>query len=98
MNIVALPIKIYSKLFGTILNIFILFIIWPLRVNQEFQIGNRTFNDNPDIHSDRPDLFQKMIQVDADEPTDEEREKEAITKFRYLSFRDHRSTTTGLCK
>ena len=61
-------------------------------------MGNRTFNDSPNIHSDRPDLYQKMIQLDADEPTDEEREKEAITKFRYLSFRDHKSTTAGLCK
>ena len=62
------------------------------------KVGKRTFNDNPDIHTPRTDLYQKMIQVDPSAPTEAERETEAITKCRYLSFRDGRSTTTGLCK
>ena len=39
-----------------------------------------------------------MCQVDPDGPTEEEHRKKSVTKTRYLSYRDERSTTKALCK
>nr|KAG5712416.1 hypothetical protein BaRGS_023995 [Batillaria attramentaria] len=44
----------------------------------------------------RKDLYQKMISVDATAPTVEEQQQEAVTKPRYMRFRDDMSSTSSL--
>jgi len=41
----------------------------------------------------RKDLYEKMIAVDADEPTEEENQQKGITKARYMKWREHLSST-----
>ena len=54
--------------------------------------------DCPANHSKREDLYEKMIKIDPNGPTEAEHDDKCVTKLRYLSFRDQRSTTQGLCK
>jgi 1D-myo-inositol-triphosphate 3-kinase len=42
------------------------------------------------------DMYQKMIEVDPSEPTDEENEAKAITKPRYMIWRETISSTSNL--
>ncbi|XP_076443084.1 inositol-trisphosphate 3-kinase A-like [Babylonia areolata] len=44
----------------------------------------------------RKDLYEKMVSVDPEAPSPEEREMGAITKTRYLRFRDDMSSTSSL--
>jgi len=44
----------------------------------------------------RSDLYQKMIQVDPNVATEEERKLGAITKLRYMDFREKLSSTSTL--
>lgn len=44
----------------------------------------------------RKDLFQKMIEVDPSEPTEEEKREEGITKPRYMKWREQLSSTSSL--
>lgn len=44
----------------------------------------------------RADLYQKMIAQNPAEPTDEERHEMAITKLRYMQFRERESSTASL--
>jgi 1D-myo-inositol-triphosphate 3-kinase len=44
----------------------------------------------------RKDLYKKMMEIDPDEPTDTERSIEAITKLRYMQFRESKSSTATL--
>ena len=41
----------------------------------------------------RKDLYEKMIKLCPDAPTKEEREQQAITKLRYMQFREEESST-----
>lgn len=60
----------------------------------DIKIGTRTFLEsevkNPVL---RRDLYEKMIELDPDAPTPDEREQQAITKLRYMQFREQESST-----
>lgn len=62
----------------------------------DVKIGCRTFLENEVVNSTpRPDLYQKMISVDANAPTQEEHEQKAVTKLRYMLFREHMSSSAS---
>lgn len=44
----------------------------------------------------RPDLYKKMIAQNPDEPTEEEHSAKAITKLRYMQFRENESSSASL--
>eukprot|EP00912_Choanoflagellata_sp_UC4_P001659 UC4_evm2s1054 len=60
------------------------------------KMGFRTFQESQ-VKSKklRLDLLKKMIKIDKDEPTEEEKEH-GITKLRYMQFRENRSTSASL--
>uniref|UniRef100_F1L1H8 Kinase n=1 Tax=Ascaris suum TaxID=6253 RepID=F1L1H8_ASCSU len=63
----------------------------------DIKIGTRTFSEC-DVQNNvkRADLYQKMIAQNPAEPTDEERHEMAITKLRYMQFRERESSTASL--
>ncbi|XP_064622083.1 inositol-trisphosphate 3-kinase B-like isoform X2 [Lineus longissimus] len=44
----------------------------------------------------RKDMYDKMVEIDPDEPTDEERQQLGITKPRYMQWRETTSSTSSL--
>lgn len=57
----------------------------------------RTFLESEVINPiQRKDLYQKMVKLDPTEPTDEERADCAVTKLRYMQFRERESSTATL--
>ncbi|KAJ8320355.1 hypothetical protein KUTeg_001942 [Tegillarca granosa] len=60
----------------------------------DIKLGRRTFLEfevkNP---VQRKDLYEKMVSLDPDSPTDLEREQQAITKLRYMQFREKESSS-----
>ncbi|KAK7112455.1 inositol-trisphosphate 3-kinase homolog [Littorina saxatilis] len=63
----------------------------------DIKMGRRTFLElevkNPVL---RKDLYEKMVTIDPDAPTEEEKKQEAITKLRYMQFREQESSTADL--
>ncbi|XP_069108021.1 inositol-trisphosphate 3-kinase homolog [Argopecten irradians] len=60
----------------------------------DIKIGKRTFLEsevkNPVL---RKDLYEKMVALDPNAPTETERKNKAITKLRYMQFREQESST-----
>lgn len=67
------------------------------RAIMDIKIGTRTFLESEVCNTTkRKDLFKKMVDIDPEEPTAEERQLEAITKLRYMQFRERESSTSSL--
>ncbi|EGT37803.1 hypothetical protein CAEBREN_28525 [Caenorhabditis brenneri] len=63
----------------------------------DIKIGTRTFLESEVSNTKkRADLYEKMVAIDNDEPTEEERKLGAITKLRYMQFRERESSTAQL--
>lgn len=60
----------------------------------DIKMGTRTFLESEVSKSTaRPDLYQKMMAMDPKAPTEEEHRKKAVTKLRYMQFRELQSST-----
>ncbi|KAL6436804.1 hypothetical protein ACFW04_004895 [Cataglyphis niger] len=60
----------------------------------DIKMGTRTFLESEVSKTTaRPDLYQKMIAVDPNAPTPLEHEQRAVTKLRYMQFREQQSST-----
>ncbi|XP_046424977.1 inositol-trisphosphate 3-kinase homolog isoform X3 [Neodiprion virginianus] len=60
----------------------------------DIKMGTRTFLESEvSKTAARPDLYQKMVAVDPDAPTIQEHEQRAVTKLRYMQFREQQSST-----
>ncbi|XP_071541518.1 inositol-trisphosphate 3-kinase homolog isoform X2 [Panulirus ornatus] len=63
----------------------------------DIKMGTRTFLESEVSNTKaRKDLYEKMIKVDATAPTKEEHEAKAVTKLRYMDFRDNMSSSRSL--
>ncbi|XP_073983124.1 inositol-trisphosphate 3-kinase-like protein isoform X4 [Rhodnius prolixus] len=63
----------------------------------DVKLGTRTFLESEVQNTiARHDLYLKMVAVDAGAPTDAERQVEAVTKLRYMQFREQQSSTCSL--
>ncbi|ESN93855.1 hypothetical protein HELRODRAFT_88114, partial [Helobdella robusta] len=63
----------------------------------DIKMGTRTFLES-EVTNDtcRVDLYDKMIKICPKEPTEEEHGKKAVTKLRYMQFRERMSSTANL--
>ncbi|XP_066998196.2 inositol-trisphosphate 3-kinase homolog isoform X2 [Anabrus simplex] len=60
----------------------------------DVKMGTRTFLESEvEKTTARCDLYQKMVQVDPSAPSPEEHEARAVTKLRYMQFREQQSST-----
>lgn len=60
----------------------------------DIKIGFRTFSENEVSNTTlREDLYKKMIAIDPNAPTAEEHQRKAITKLRYMLFRENMSSS-----
>ena len=63
----------------------------------DIKMGTRTFLEsevnNPKLRSD---LYEKMIKLDINEPSEEEHKIQAITKLHYMEFREKQSSSSDL--
>ncbi|XP_059477367.1 inositol-trisphosphate 3-kinase homolog isoform X2 [Neocloeon triangulifer] len=63
----------------------------------DIKMGTRTFLESEVSRTNaRPDLYQKMVRVDSNAPTPEEHKAQAVTKLRYMRFREQQSSTSTL--
>ncbi|EFO16213.2 inositol polyphosphate kinase [Loa loa] len=63
----------------------------------DIKMGIRTFLESEvNNKTVRNDLYEKMMSLDPYEPTEEEHAAKAITKMRYMQFREKESSTTTL--
>uniref|UniRef100_A0A182JKZ2 Kinase n=1 Tax=Anopheles atroparvus TaxID=41427 RepID=A0A182JKZ2_ANOAO len=60
----------------------------------DIKMGFRTFTESEVSNTAlREDLYRKMIAVDPNAPTEDEHRQQAITKLRYMQFRENMSST-----
>ncbi|XP_034951408.1 inositol-trisphosphate 3-kinase homolog [Chelonus insularis] len=60
----------------------------------DIKLGTRTFLESEVSKTTaRTDLYEKMIAIDPNAPTDWEHEHKAVTKLRYMQFREQQSST-----
>uniref|UniRef100_A0A5S6Q7U4 Kinase n=1 Tax=Trichuris muris TaxID=70415 RepID=A0A5S6Q7U4_TRIMR len=60
----------------------------------DIKMGTRTFLESEVKNPvKRHDLYEKMVMIDPHEPTAEEHAEKAITKLRYMQFRERESST-----
>ncbi|XP_013793362.2 inositol-trisphosphate 3-kinase homolog, partial [Limulus polyphemus] len=63
----------------------------------DIKMGTRTFLESEVQNSKaRSDLYQKMVKIDPNAPTPEERESGTVTKLRYMQFRENLSSSSIL--
>eukprot|EP00116_Pleurobrachia_bachei_P007646 sb/3467908/ len=63
----------------------------------DIKMGTRTFKESEVKNQNlRDDLYNKMVKQDPNEPTPAEREAGAITKLRYMTFREKESSSETL--
>lgn len=63
----------------------------------DIKMGTRTFLESEVENTKaRSDLYEKMIKVDPNAPTSEELQTKAITKLRYMQFRENLSSSAEL--
>ncbi len=65
------------------------------------KVGTRTYLETEltkarEDPEPRPDMFEKMIEVDPTEPTEQENAVKAVTKVRYMQWRETISSTANL--
>ncbi|XP_066248225.1 inositol-trisphosphate 3-kinase homolog isoform X3 [Euwallacea similis] len=60
----------------------------------DIKMGTRTFLES-EVRKTvaRPDLYQKMVAIDSNAPSEEEHRQKAVTKLRYMQFRELQSST-----
>lgn len=60
----------------------------------DVKMGTRTFlEDEVSNARARPDLYEKMVRLDPKAPTEAEHSARAVTKLRYMQFREQRSSS-----
>lgn len=63
----------------------------------DIKMGTRTFLESEVTNNTaRCDLYQKMVKVDPSAPSKEEDELQAVTKLRYMIFREQQSSSCNL--
>lgn len=62
----------------------------------DIKMGRRTFLESEVSKSElRSDLYKKMMTLAPDEPTEDEHRQKAVTKLRYMLFRERMSSTNS---
>lgn len=60
----------------------------------DIKMGTRTFLEcEVKKSAAREDLYQKMVAIDPSAPSEEENKSQAVTKLRYMQFREQQSST-----
>ncbi|CAG4989340.1 unnamed protein product [Parnassius apollo] len=60
----------------------------------DIKMGTRTFLEDEVCNARaRPDLYDKMVRLDPNAPTESEHAARAVTKLRYMQFREQRSSS-----
>lgn len=60
----------------------------------DIKMGTRTFLESEVQKSTaRNDLYQKMVTINPSAPTEEEHRQQAVTKLRYMQFREEQSSS-----
>ena len=66
-------------------------------VVMDIKMGTRTFLESEvENNKARKDLYEKMTSIDPDAPTKQEHEEKAVTKLRYMQFREELSSSSNL--
>lgn len=91
LPVVSLTHTCFSSLFTTHHLLFFLLFFSRFRTYLEEELTKARRKPSP-----RPDMYQKMIEVEPQAPTQEENDKKAVTKPRYMQWRETISSTATL--